>query len=190
MNFLCYRFCSNLPKPRSDKVTKGSPDKPPLGELDLEVEHFSLKTDSRRNSTKNKGTDNSETRDISNTNLVADEEAGLFHDQLQLRLKDEKKKKKVEIVENLQNDFETLSQEEESLQSQLLREHKQLLRDENEMFEKMKEPKVSSESQNSSRPASTLPTVNLYDISSRPVSAVNFRYANNSELYNSAFILI
>ena len=165
-----------MPKQRTDKVTRSSPDKPSLGEsLDLEVEHFSLKTDSRRNSTKN---NDMETIKISNTNLVADEGANLFEDRVRQRLQNEKKKKKVEIVENLLNDSEFLIQEEESLQSQLLREHEKLLKDENEMCAKMKEIKASPESQSSSRPTSTLPTVNLYDISShRPVSAVNFRYA-------------
>jgi hypothetical protein len=132
---------------------------------------MSLKTDTRRNPTRKNeeeyDTDNMETSDISNANLVADEEAGLFQDQLRQRFQNEKKKKQVEIVEKLQKDTENLAQEEESLQSQLLREHKQFLRDENEMHAKSR----------ASRAASTLPTVNLYDISShRPVSAVEFRY--------------
>ncbi len=141
---------------------------------------MSLKPDTRRNSTKKSEEYDVEGRQISDTNLVADEEAGLLQDQLQKRFQNERKKKEVEIVENLQKDAENLAQEEESLQSQLLREHKQFLRDEKEMHAKMKEIKESAESQNSPRAASTLPTVNVYDISNhRPVSAVEFRYVDN-----------
>ena len=166
--------------PRSGVVTKSPSGKPVLDDLSsLEVEHVSLKGDTRRNSTKNFeefNTDNMETSEISNTNLAADTEAGLFQDQLRQCSQSARKKKEMEIVENLKKDVENIAKEEESLQSQLLREHKQFLRDDNEMHAKMNEVKESSKFKTSSR-ATTLPTVNLYDFSShRPVSAVEFRY--------------
>lgn len=180
MNFFLYRFYSNLHTPRSGVITKGSSDKPTLDDLSgLEVEHVSLKADTRRNSTKKFeefDTNNMDTSDISNTNLAADTEAGLFQDQLRQRSQNARKKKEVEIVENLKRDVENIAQEEESLQSQLLREHKQFLRDNDEMHAKMNEINESAEFPNSTR-TTTLPTVNLYDFSShRPVSAVEFRY--------------
>lgn len=111
---------------------------------------------------------------------MSDEDAGLFQEQLRKRFRNEDNRQRVEmveIVENLERDTKKLAQEEESLQSQLLREHKQFLRDENESLAKMKDGR--KDSQATVRPASTLPTVNLYDISShRPVSALEFQYVN------------
>lgn len=167
---------------RSGVLNRGLSDKPALDELSgLEVEHVRLKADARRNSTKTFeefNTDNLETSEMSNINLAADTDAGLFQDQLRQRSQNSRKKKEVEIVENFKKDAENIPKEEESLQLQLLREHKQFLRDNDEMHAKMNDVKESTEL-NSSR-ATTLPTVNLYDFSSnRPVSAVEFRYVEN-----------
>ena len=164
-------------------MTRGFSGKPSREEgLDLEIEHTSLKTDTRRNSTKKNeeyNRFNAEANMVSDANLVADEEAGLFEDQLRQRVQNERKKKEAAILEDLHNNTGSLAREEESLQEQLLREHKQFLKDENKMHAKMrKESKDSTESQISPRSATILPTVNLYDISShRPISAVEFRYS-------------
>ena len=167
----------------SGVLNRGLPDKPALDEWSgLEVEHLRLKSDARRNSTKTFeefNTDTLETSEVSNINLAADTDAGLFQDQLRQRSQNFRKKKEAEIVENFKKDVENIAKEEESLQSQLLREHKQFLRDNNEMHAKMNDMKESTEL-NSSRATTTLPTVNLYDFSSnRPVSAVEFRYVEN-----------
>ena len=167
---------------QSGVLNRGLPDKPALDELSgLEVQHVRLRSDARRNSTKTFeefNTDTLETSEVSNINLAADTDAGLFQDQLRQLSQNSRKKKEVEIVENFKKDVENIAKEEESLQSELLREHKQFLRDNNEMHAKMNDMKESTEL-NSSR-ATTLPTVNLYDFSSnRPVSAVEFRYVEN-----------
>lgn len=150
---------------------------------DFEVEHTSLKINNHRQSSKKNGgldIDDIRTREISNTTLVADEEAGLFQDQLKQRFQNERKKKEVKLVEQVKKDAEYSTEEEDSLQSKLLREHEQFLREENETRLRMKERKESAESQASSRGVSTLPTVNIYDVSNqRPISGVEFRCVQN-----------
>ncbi|XP_028401468.1 uncharacterized protein LOC114524554 isoform X2 [Dendronephthya gigantea] len=170
------KSCSNLSTHRSGKAAKALPDKQSFpGETsDFEVEHTSLKTNNHGQSSKK--IDDIRTREISNTILVADEEGGLFQDQLKQRFQNDRRKKEVKLVEQLKKDTEYLRQEEESLQSQLLGEHEQILREENETGLRIKERRESAELQTSSRGVSTLPTVNIYDVSShRPVSAVEFR---------------
>lgn len=151
--------------------------------MDFEVGHRTSQTDALKKSTKQNGEYDKHDIgrcEVSGTNLMSDEDAGLFQEQLRKRFRNEDNRQRVEmveIVENLERDTKKLAQEEESLQSQLLREHKQFLRDENESLAKMKDGR--KDSQATVRPASTLPTVNLYDISShRPVSALEFQYVN------------
>lgn len=124
--------------------------------------------------------------DISNTNLVTDEEGDLFQNQVVQRLQQETRAKGMEILENLRADTEILEEEREILEAQLILDHERYLEDRlnTEQDKKHQSIKVENrtlftDEKHKDSPLSRdipVPLVNTYDLlSHRPLSATMFR---------------
>lgn len=163
-----YRIAFNIhDSALSNKLFQCESDNP------LQVKNIELSSTNFKANTNNGEEDANTTKEVEGifkTSMV-DKEAKLLENQIK-HLQNRKRNKELELMEHFKSDTKNLLLDEISLQSLLLRDYEQFIKDERE--------RNAKEFESLSSTPSTLPKVELYDVGKqRPVSAVELRYVKD-----------